>query len=250
MTTFRDLFSGHAADYERYRPRYPDALFTWLAGVAPARDVAWDVGTGSGQAAVALAEHFARVIATDPSTAQLAHAQPHPRVSYRTGSAEEPDLEPASVDLATVAQAFHWFDAPRFFTAAARVLRPRGVLALITYRSSRVSPDVDPIERDFYVNVIGADWPAERRLVEEGYASVVFPPPFRDIATPSLELTADWTFEEFIGYVSTWSAVHQHRKRTGVDPLEPFARRVHATWPMGEVRTVRWELKLRVARRD
>ena len=29
--TFRDHFSGHAADYSRFRPRYPKALFEWLA---------------------------------------------------------------------------------------------------------------------------------------------------------------------------------------------------------------------------
>jgi SAM-dependent methyltransferase len=249
MSTFRDLFSGHAAEYGRYRPTYPDALFTWLADQAPSRRLAWDCGTGSGQAAVALGAVMDQVIATDASSAQLANAEAHPRVTYRVATAEAPGLAPASVDLATVAQAFHWFDAPRFFTAAAEVLVPGGVLALWTYRAARISPTIDPVELHFYRDVIGQDWPAERRLVEEGYASVVFPAPFVEMAAPPFVLTAQWSRDDFLGYVSTWSAVHQHRKRTGVDPLSPFAERLAAVWPDNDVQTVSWDLRMRVARR-
>ncbi|HEY8923736.1 MAG TPA: methyltransferase domain-containing protein, partial [Polyangia bacterium] len=70
----KDLFSTQSSDYARFRPTYPPALFEWLAGQAPARETAVDVGTGSGQAAVALAAHFGRVLALDPSAAQLANA--------------------------------------------------------------------------------------------------------------------------------------------------------------------------------
>jgi hypothetical protein len=77
---FPDHFSGHAADYARARPTYPDELFAHLASIAPARELAWDVGAGSGQSACALAEHMERVVATDASSKQLAAARPHPRV--------------------------------------------------------------------------------------------------------------------------------------------------------------------------
>ena len=50
-----------ATDYARYRPTYPPALFAWLAEVSPGRALALDVGTGNGQAAVALAAHFDQV---------------------------------------------------------------------------------------------------------------------------------------------------------------------------------------------
>ena len=249
MSTFRDLFSGHAADYVRYRPTYPEALFTWLAAQAPGRRLAWDCGTGSGQAAVALGAVMEQVIATDASAAQLAKADPHPHVTYRVATAEAPGLAPASVDLATAAQAFHWFDAPRFFAAAAEALVPGGILALWTYRAARVAPAIDSVELDFYQNVIGHDWPAERRLVEDGYASVVLPAPFVEIAAPRFVLTADWTRDDFLGYVSTWSAVHQNRARTGTDPLAPFAERIAAVWPARQRHSVSWDLGLRVARR-
>ena len=67
-------------------PVYPAELSTFLAGISPGREMVWDCGTGSGQAAVVLAADFERVVATDASAAQLAHAREHPRVEYRAGA--------------------------------------------------------------------------------------------------------------------------------------------------------------------
>src|SRR3954470_6795879 len=80
IQTFKDHFSKQAADYAKFRPRYPKQLFQWLASLAPSRDLGWDCATGNGQAAVELAEVFLRVVATDGSETQIANADPHPRV--------------------------------------------------------------------------------------------------------------------------------------------------------------------------
>ncbi len=98
---FKDHFSSHAADYRTYRP----ALFAFLAEAAPARNLVWDCGTGNGQAAVALAEHFAKVFATDASADQVKNAEPHPRVEYAVAPAEKCPLPDGVADLVTVAQA-------------------------------------------------------------------------------------------------------------------------------------------------
>jgi 2-polyprenyl-3-methyl-5-hydroxy-6-metoxy-1,4-benzoquinol methylase len=87
--TFKDLFSERPDAYARYRPTYPAAAFEWLAAQTPDTKVAVDVGTGNGQAAVALADRFERVIGLDPSDAQLQNARAHPRVEYRQSSAEQ-----------------------------------------------------------------------------------------------------------------------------------------------------------------
>ena len=120
---FPDHFSGVAGAYAEFRPRYPDALFDWLAEAAPSRELAWDCATGNGQAAVALARVFTRVVATDASAEQVQAATPHPRVEYRVGPAEESGLTSDSADAVTVAQALHWFDRPSFYAEASRVLR-------------------------------------------------------------------------------------------------------------------------------
>ncbi len=112
--SFKDHFSAHSVEYARFRPRYPDELFRYLGVVAPARQSAWDCATGSGQAAVALATHFDRVVATDASAQQIESAEQHERVEYHVAPAEKSGLAPESVDLVTVAQALHWFDIPAF----------------------------------------------------------------------------------------------------------------------------------------
>src|SRR5262245_30282656 len=113
--TFHDHFSDRAQAYARFRPTYPPELFQWLAAESQSRNMVWDAGTGSGQAAVGLAEHFERVVGTDPSMPQLAEARKHPRVEYHEGVEGESGLEPASVDLVTAAQALHWFDLQSFY---------------------------------------------------------------------------------------------------------------------------------------
>ena len=115
MSTFSDYFSSSAELYARYRPRYPAALFKWIAQHSPDRHRAWDCGTGSGQAAVELAMHFDEVIATDPSYAQLQQAEPGRRVHYGAMTAEHAAIRDASVDTVTVAQALHWFNRPHFY---------------------------------------------------------------------------------------------------------------------------------------
>jgi SAM-dependent methyltransferase len=75
VTTFKDHFSAQAEGYRRHRPDYPAGLFHFLAGITPARALAWDCGCGSGQAARGLAPLFARVIATDASPRQVQQVQ-------------------------------------------------------------------------------------------------------------------------------------------------------------------------------
>src|SRR3546814_7576768 len=123
MAAFHDHFSGHAAHYASARPRYPDALFAWLAQHCEAREQAWDAGCGNGQASIALAAHFAQVFASDPSSQQIEQAAVHPRVRYAVEPAEHCSLADASVDLISVAQAYHWFDQARFCDEVRRVAR-------------------------------------------------------------------------------------------------------------------------------
>src|SRR6201993_5657563 len=99
MVSFKDHFSKQAADYAKFRPRYPQELFDYLGTIAPARELAWDCATGNGQAAVELVNVFDRVIATDASESQIAKAEPHERVEYGIAPAEDSGLKSASFDV-------------------------------------------------------------------------------------------------------------------------------------------------------
>jgi SAM-dependent methyltransferase len=245
--TFKDHFSGHADDYAAYRPTYPPGLFAYLAGLAPARELAWDAGCGSGQAALGLAAHFARVVATDPSAEQIRHAVAHERILYKVEPAERSSLAPSSADLIVVAQALHWFDLDRFYGEARRVLKPGGALAAWCYGLTRVSPEIDPIVDDFYRNVVGPYWPPERRYIDERYASLPFP--FTELDAPAFEMSARWSLDEFVGYLGTWSAVKRYRRERGEEALTLIRDRLARVWsPAQEKRAVRWPIHMRLGR--
>lgn len=243
---FADHFSGVAAGYAAHRPRYPDALFDWLGGIAPARDVAWDCAAGSGQATLGLTAHFGRIIATDASEAQLRSAPSHPRVEYRVAPAEASGLPGGIADLITVAQAVHWFDPPRFHAEVRRVARPGGVVAVWCYGTNRI--DDGPIDRAvdrFYHDVVGEYWPPERRFIEEGYRTIPFP--FPEITPPSFEMTSRWTLLELLGYLRTWSSVSRFREALGRDPVIALETELAPLWgDIGSAKQVVWPLAMRV----
>ncbi len=245
---FKDHFSTVAPDYARYRPHYPAELFQFLAALAPRRLLAWDCATGNGQAAVLLATHFQRVVATDASVAQLANAQRDPKVDYRAASAEASGLEEDSVDLITVAQALHWFDIPRFFAEAGRVLRLNGVLAAWCYGQIQVKhPEAQRILDKFYSETVGPYWPPQRRLLEEGYRTIQFP--WDEIRHPGFAITAQFTLGELVGYLGTWSATRFYTEATGLDPLPRLTSQLAKLWGENEEKQpVTWPLSLRLGR--
>jgi len=242
---FKDHFSGQSDAYQKYRPDYPLALFEWLAAQAPSQRLAIDVATGNGQAAVALAPYFDRVIATEPSAAQLGEGRAHPHVEYRQEAAETIAVESGAADLLTAAQAAHWFDWPRFCLEAARVLRPGGVLAIWSYGYGRVGPAIDRLIADFSRDVVGPYWPRERRHVEEAYRDLVLPFPLID--APAFEMQTHWDAGAMLHYLDTWSAVRRCRARTGRDPLRLLAAPLANAWGDG-TRAMRWPLTLRAGR--
>jgi SAM-dependent methyltransferase len=244
--TFKDLFSPQANDYARFRPTYPPGLYAWLAAEAGGRRLAVDVGTGNGQAAIALGAHFDRVIGVDPSEAQLGNAPAAPRVELRRGSAEATGVEAGSADLLTSAQAFHWFKHEAFFAEVRRVVRPGGLLAVWCYGLTTITPEVDAAIYELYHDYLDAYWEPERKLVESGYHSVALP--FAEIAPPPFDMQMDWTFAHLTGYLGTWSPLKRYRAARGEDPLALVLPRLERAWAGAGERRVTWPLSVRAFR--
>lgn len=210
--------------------------------------MAWDAGCGNGQASIALAEHFAQVYASDPSSNQISEALAHPRLRYAVEPAETCSLADASVDLVSVAQAYHWFDQTKFCNEVQRVARPGALVAIYSYERSTVNCDVDVLFEHLYRDVLGPYWPPERQQVEDGYRDVLFPfVPVPDV--PRLQLQCDWTLAQYLAYLRSWSACQKYIAVTGSDPLIALQPAFHEAWgDPAMVRRVVWTLNLRVGR--
>ncbi len=245
--SFNDHFSRQATDYAKFRPQYPRALFEFVAANSPNNEVALDCATGNGQAAVALAEFFPKVIALDASREQIANAQPNERIEYRVAPAEATGLPMRSVAAITVAQALHWFDLDGFYREARRVLQPRGVIAVWAYNYLRISVPVDAIVRRFHDDVVGPYWPPERRMVGRGYRDLPFP--FDEIATPPFQIEVRWSLEHLLGYLRTWSATQRFVAANERDPVELVESDLEQAWRNpAEKKLAIWPLTVRLGR--
>ena len=245
--TFEDHFSGHADAYVQHRPRYPRELFTWLASVVRGRELAWDAGTGNGQVAIALAELVDRVVATDASADQLAHAAAHERVEYRNEPAERVSLGSGAVDLVTAGAAAHWFDLDGFYREVGRVAKSGAVIALFSYGPRDIAESLGPVVRRFHEEVLHDYWPERIQYVHDRYTTIPFP--FEEIAAPELEMSAELNLAEMLAFLDTWSAAQRYFEERGRRATEEIEAELAEEWgDPAQRREVRYPLFIRAGR--
>ncbi|KAK9930245.1 hypothetical protein M0R45_027288 [Rubus argutus] len=249
------LFDKQAEVYSEARPTYPKEWYSKLAGLTPQHSLAWDVGTGNGQAALGLAEHYEQVLASDISESQLKHAFQHPRVRYihTPMSISEDEMvnligggHENSVDLVTVAEAVHWFDLPKFYSLVKRLLRkPGGTIAVWAYNKLLVSPDFDPVFNHFREKCIPFQNP-NLIYIRENYRTLPFP--FEGVGLShegepmTLEIPKEMSFQGLMRMLKSYSAVPT-AKDQGVDLLsEEVIKEFQRVWGGHDlVRSVKYE---------
>lgn len=240
-------FSPLAGIYASTRPRYPDALYAWLASVSDSHETAWDSATGNGQAAIGLVGSFRRVGASDVSRTQLRHAVRHPRIVYWAGHAERSPLAAGSVDLVVAAAAVHWFDLDAFWNEVRRVVRRGGVFAAWTYHVAYL--EGEPAERinRFYKETVKRYFGPGARFVDARYETLA--PPGDPLDAPAFHIAADWTLDQLLGFVRSWSGVQKCAEETGRDPVIDLGRDLAGGWPEpGGAVPLRWPIYLKVTR--
>ena len=127
----KSLFTGKSDDYFRYRPAYPEASVRWIKARCSGEAVV-DIGAGTGIFTKVLLNFFKNVSAIEPNADMRKNFRIFlPETACLSGSGEATGLPDNSVDLITVAQAFHWLDEEKFRQEAMRILRPGGKVAII-----------------------------------------------------------------------------------------------------------------------
>jgi Methylase involved in ubiquinone/menaquinone biosynthesis len=218
--------------YAQYRPGYPRELFDYIISFVKEKNTAWDCATGNGQAAIELARYFKRVMATDISKKQLQQAIPHERIVYAVSAAETTSFADAGFDCITVAQAYHWFHFEAFHKEVMRVAKPGAVISVWGYgRIVCEDEQVNGVIDDFYRNVVGPYWDAERIHVDAHYATVPFP--YNPLPGKDFRIYTSWDVSQLTGYLNTWSAVQHFILQNHYNPVEKLATVLMQWWPAG-----------------
>lgn len=246
--SFKDYFSEGSQHYARHRPVYPPELYTWLASLCRKHRAAWDCGTGNGQAAIGLAEHFNQVHATDASAEQLRHARKHPKVEYTVALAEQSGLPDESVDLVTIALALHWFNFDKFYEEVRRVATDGAIIAAWGYGFPKVSEEVDELIRSTVLKPLDRYWEEGNKIVIDRYETVPFP--FEEVEPPDFIIELDWTLEELFNYMGTWSAARRLVGDIGKKHLsELITNEIKTAWGNTDARhRVEMEVHMRVGK--
>ncbi|RBR02538.1 hypothetical protein FVER53590_07666 [Fusarium verticillioides] len=145
--TFRNYTTDQASDYAVGRLGYTDTLIDFVLNyhrsTNGATECVLDVGCGPGTATQKLAPHFDLAYGVDPGKSMITtatslggNARNGAPIIYKLSAAEDidkmNDIHYSSIDMITAATAAHWFDMPKFWAAAAKVLKPGGTVAIWT----------------------------------------------------------------------------------------------------------------------
>ena len=159
-------FSDRAEDYAKYRPSYPsEAIDCILEELEKASQLtAADIGAGTGISSQLLADRGVKVIAIEPNAAMIQEATPHSLVQFQVGNAENTKLKDNSVDIVTCFQSFHWFNPRLTLTEFARILKPKGAIALVWNERDTDGDDEFTCKHDRIITQASQNNPIHSRL--------------------------------------------------------------------------------------
>lgn len=243
----KDNFSKQADGYATFRPSYPREAFDFILSFVPDKNSAWDCGTGNGQLAAQLAEHFDKVYATDISEKQISKAPKKNNITYEVSSAEENKFTENQFDLITIAQAIHWFDFDRFYARVNSTLKNGGIIAAIGYNLPESNDDTNQLIRHLYADILGDYWDPERRYIDNEYKNIPFP--FEEIpVSQKFAQKVMWTVEDLTGYLNTWSAVQHYLKANTENPVDAVFEDFKKAWGNEKKKEFRFPTLLRIGR--
>jgi SAM-dependent methyltransferase len=181
--------------YDRARPGYPAALFDDLTTLArlPGEARILEIGCGTGQATIALAERGYRVTCVELGEQLAAVARRKlsvfPAVEIVNADFETWRPRHAEFDAVVAFTAFHWIDPDLRYEKSASLLREGGALAVVAMQHV-LPPDGDR----FFAEV------------QEDYEAVLPDGFFSDTTVRRYVWDVSYTSDEYIAVLNTYSA--------------------------------------------
>jgi SAM-dependent methyltransferase len=198
-------FEHTAEAYERGRPGYAEAALDALG--LPSDAVVLDLAAGTGKLTRQLVHRFARVIAVEPLDGMRAVLERVvPEAEAVPGRADAIPLPDDSIDAVFVGEAFHWFADDATLREIARVLQPRGILAILF---NQVAGEFEPeLPKAFWekYHAHAIEKPPEQ-TVSTGLWRAPFPGPFEPLSEASYPNPVDLDRDSIVAQVASWSMV-------------------------------------------
>ncbi|NES73263.1 MAG: hypothetical protein F6K24_52795 [Okeania sp. SIO2D1] len=94
-------------------------------------------------------------------------------------------------------------------------------------------------------------WPPEIQLIEDKYQTISFP--FKEILIPEerFYMTHDWTAEQLIRYLCTWSSIQKLVKEQGREELKNLTTEIAENWITSQTTiTINWPLYFPIGRTE
>jgi ubiquinone/menaquinone biosynthesis C-methylase UbiE len=245
-TAAAGLFDGAVPFYQRYRPRYPDALFADLVEhcrLSRGKRVL-DIGCGPGFLAVPLAALGVEAIAVDPQPEMLAASRAAAAelgvsaITWFEGTAEDllaaDTAGIAPICCATFGRSFHWMQREALLAALDGVIEPGGAVVLV----GEERPD-DIAWREAVRSYVQA-WhrgpsPAQarntRRSSGRGHHEVLLASPFSRLQVLTYPVARHWSIDSIVGYVYSTSSGNPRLLGDGIDAFEAGLRDCLAALP-------------------
>lgn len=206
--------TSHAHLYSKYRPTYPkavlDIISNYIKKYGGSFGSALDVACGSGQSTFYLRDTFQKCVGVDISEAQIDQAKQKCKndgiknIEFKVGNALNLPADNSSVDLVTMAQAWHWIEPTPFYEECKRVLKPNGCLAVYGYGNVQlVNKKCNSLVTNFYSKTLKGYWHERRRQIDNEYRDVALP--LNNTERHDMSMAYETTLPSFIGYVSSWS---------------------------------------------
>lgn len=267
--------------YSKYRPNYSTKLFETIYNFHKQNNgefnLTVDVGTGTGQVAVELSNKFEKVYGIDYLEEMINNAIQKDNIIYKIGSAENLPFKNNSVDMITVATAFHYFDHDVFFNESKRILKENGTLAIFGYYFPEIKNiknnniEVNKILNKLIVDILELNLNEKAKYIKNLYRNIEFPfkkvekyitPKDKDITnisnvTQGSFLEMDMTIYNFNKYLKTASSYVNYIEKNKnncllIDPVDDAINKIMEITELceNEVITVEWPFILVLAKND
>lgn len=235
MENKKDFFGyeNQSQNYDLFRPQYPQELINSILSQSKNKNLAVDVGTGTGIIAYPLSFQYKKVIGVDISEKQLEiPIQKYKNIENLKFSLCESEkletiLDKNSVDAIIVAQAYHWFNKREFFESCEKVLNKDGIICLCGYNMFIVNDNaLSSAVSDFY-KIVKPYFKCNRETLENEYNDQEFLG--YENKHYQFQLNRTVSINDILFYFDTFSAyrlyVEERRnieKNDFIDPLEKF----------------------------